>query len=103
LIIEGQPLNRRLEKCPLSAQQVLQCGIEIAEALEKAHKSGIVHRDLKAGNIMLTKLVGQVAEFWVGQAPRRHRRAGRIIANTDIVESTHVINIVVDWTTGLKK
>jgi serine/threonine protein kinase/Tol biopolymer transport system component len=62
-LLEGQPLNRRLEKGPLPLQQALQCGIEIAEALEKAHKSGIVHRDLKPGNIMLTKSGAKLLDF----------------------------------------
>src|SRR5436305_8458719 len=49
-LLEGESLERRLEKGPLPLTQALQCGIEIAEALEKAHKNGIVHRDLKPGN-----------------------------------------------------
>jgi eukaryotic-like serine/threonine-protein kinase len=62
-LLEGQPLNRRLEKGPLPLAQALQCGIEIAEALDKAHKSGIVHRDLKPGNIMLTKAGAKLLDF----------------------------------------
>jgi eukaryotic-like serine/threonine-protein kinase len=34
---------------------VLKHGIEICEGLEKAHKTGVIHRDLKPGNVMLTK------------------------------------------------
>jgi len=62
-LLEGQPLNRRLDTGPLPLAQALQCGIEIAEALEKAHKSGIVHRDLKPGNIMLTKAGAKLLDF----------------------------------------
>jgi len=62
-LLEGQPLNRRLEKGPLPIPQALQCGIEIAEALEKAHKCGIVHRDLKPGNVMLTKAGAKLLDF----------------------------------------
>src|SRR5713101_4468405 len=40
--LEGETLQRRLDKGPLPLSQALQCAIEIAEALEKAHKSGIV-------------------------------------------------------------
>jgi len=62
-LLEGESLERRLEKGPLPLAQALQCGIEIAEALEKAHKNGIVHRDLKPGNVMLTKSGAKLLDF----------------------------------------
>src|SRR5260370_12278256 len=52
--VEGETLARRLEKGPLPLEQVLKFGMQIADALDKAHRSGVVHRDLKPGNIMLT-------------------------------------------------
>jgi len=52
--LEGEALAARLEKGPLPLAQVLQCGTQIADALDKAHRSGVMHRDLKPGNIMLT-------------------------------------------------
>ena len=61
--LEGETLADRLRKGPLSLEQVLKCGIEICEGLEKAHKSGVVHRDLKPGNIMLTKSGAKLMDF----------------------------------------
>src|ERR1700730_3495796 len=52
--VEGETLAKRLEKGPLSLEQVLTYGAQIADALDKAHRSGVIHRDLKPGNIMLT-------------------------------------------------
>jgi len=52
--VEGETLAKRLEKGPLPLDQVLKYGAQIADALDKAHRSGVVHRDLKPGNIMLT-------------------------------------------------
>jgi eukaryotic-like serine/threonine-protein kinase len=52
--LEGETLAHRLLKGPLPLDQVLQYAIEIADALDKAHRKGITHRDLKPGNIMLT-------------------------------------------------
>ena len=66
-LLEGESLADRLQKGPLPLKQALQCGIEIAEALDKAHKNGIVHRDLKPGNVMLTKS-GEAAGFWSREA-----------------------------------
>ena len=61
--MEGESLATRLSKGPLPIQQVLKIGIEICEGLEKAHASGITHRDLKPGNIMLTKSGAKLMDF----------------------------------------
>ena len=52
--VEGQSLKDRLETGPLSPAEALPIAIEVTEALEAAHGKGIVHRDIKPGNIMLT-------------------------------------------------
>src|SRR6516162_533649 len=52
--VEGETLAKRLEKGPLPLEQVLKYGAQIADALDKAHRSGVVHRDLKPGNIVLS-------------------------------------------------
>ena len=61
--LEGQTLAARLEKGPLPLDQVLKIGIEIADALAKAHREGIIHRDLKPANIMLTKAGAKLMDF----------------------------------------
>ncbi|HLJ15867.1 MAG TPA: serine/threonine-protein kinase [Bryobacteraceae bacterium] len=61
--IEGETLAQRLVKGPLPVQQLLQYSIEIADALDKAHRKGITHRDLKPGNIMLTKSGTKLLDF----------------------------------------
>ncbi len=61
--LEGETLADRLRKGALPPEQVLKCGIEICEGLERAHKSGVVHRDLKPGNIMLTKSGAKLMDF----------------------------------------
>src|SRR6202171_2517060 len=61
--IEGETLAQRLVKGALPVQQVLQFAIEIADALDKAHRKGITHRDLKPGNIMLTKSGTKLLDF----------------------------------------
>ena len=61
--LEGETLASRLAKGPLPPEQVLKYGIEICEGLEKAHKTGVIHRDLKPGNIMLTKTGAKLMDF----------------------------------------
>ena len=61
--VEGDSLAQRLEKGPVPADQVLKIGAEIADALDKAHRSGVVHRDLKPANIMLTKSGAKLLDF----------------------------------------
>jgi len=61
--MEGETLEKRLEKGPLVLEQVLKYGAQIADALDKAHRSGVVHRDLKPANIMLTPTGAKLLDF----------------------------------------
>jgi eukaryotic-like serine/threonine-protein kinase len=61
--LQGESLADRLRKGPLPPDQVLTIAIEIADALEKAHRAGVVHRDLKPGNVMLTKSGAKLLDF----------------------------------------
>jgi len=61
--LEGQTLAERLMKGPLPLDQVLKYGIEVCDGLEKAHKTGVTHRDLKPGNVMLTKAGAKLMDF----------------------------------------
>ena len=61
--VEGETLAKRLEKGPLPLDQVLKYGSQIADGLDRAHRSGVVHRDLKPGNIMLTAIGAKLLDF----------------------------------------
>jgi len=62
-LVEGETLAKRLEKGPLPLEQVLKYGMQIADALDKAHRSGVIHRDMKPGNIMLTATGAKLLDF----------------------------------------
>ncbi len=66
--LEGETLADRLRKGPLPMEQVFKYGIEICEGLDKAHRSGVVHRDLKPGNVMLTKTGAKLMDFGLAKA-----------------------------------
>jgi len=61
--LEGETLSKRLKKGPLPIEQLLGTAIEIATALDQAHRHGVIHRDLKPGNIMLTKAGAKLLDF----------------------------------------
>ena len=52
--IDGETLQKRLAGGPLPLQRALEYAIQIVDALDKAHRRGVIHRDLKPANIMLT-------------------------------------------------
>ena len=62
-LLEGETLSDRLRRGPMPLDQVLRYGAEIAEGLDTAHRRGVVHRDLKPGNIMLTKTGAKLMDF----------------------------------------
>jgi Tol biopolymer transport system component len=61
--LEGETLTLRLMKGSIPFSLVLRYAIEIAEALDRAHRQGITHRDLKPGNVMLTKAGAKLLDF----------------------------------------
>jgi serine/threonine protein kinase/Tol biopolymer transport system component len=78
--LEGETLAERLVKGPLPLEQTLRCGVEIADALDKAHRQGIVHRDLKPGNVMLTKSGVKLLDFGLAKAIAPSAPAGSLTA-----------------------
>jgi Tol biopolymer transport system component/predicted Ser/Thr protein kinase len=61
--LEGETLAQRVKKGPMPLDQILGYGIEVADALDKAHRYGVAHRDVKPGNIMLTKSGTKLLDF----------------------------------------
>jgi len=53
--IEGQSLRKKIESGPLELDEALRIALQAAQGLQIAHKKGIVHRDIKSANIMVTE------------------------------------------------
>lgn len=61
--VEGETLEQRLQRGVPRTEQVLEFAIQISDALANAHRQGVIHRDLKPGNIMLTKSGAKLLDF----------------------------------------
>jgi serine/threonine protein kinase len=67
-LVDGESLAQRLERGPLPTSEVLRLGAQIADALGRAHRAGVVHRDLKPGNVMLSKGGAKLMDFGLARA-----------------------------------
>ncbi len=67
-LLEGETLAQRLTKGALPLADVIALGRQITAALDRAHRAGVVHRDLKPGNIMLTRAGAKLMDFGLARA-----------------------------------
>jgi eukaryotic-like serine/threonine-protein kinase len=61
--VEGDTLSHLIKRGPMPLEQVLQYAIQIADALSAAHSKGVIHRDLKPGNVIVTRSGVKVLDF----------------------------------------
>src|SRR6186997_1394970 len=65
--LEGETLEHRLRRGPMGIDESVHCAIDVADALDQAHRNGVIHRDLKPGNIMLNKGGAKLLDFGLAQ------------------------------------
>lgn len=87
-LLEGETLADRLRRGAMPIDQALRYGSEIAEGLEAAHRRGVVHRDLKPGNVMLTKTGAKLMDFGLAKETQRVKPVSAELTAT--MTSSHV-------------
>ena len=68
--IDGEVLDKRVSGGPLTLEDTLSIAIQVGEGLQEAHEQGIVHRDIKSGNIIITpKGRAKILDFGLARIP----------------------------------
>ena len=84
--VEGESLAQRLNKGPLNTELTLRYAIQIVEALDKAHKQGVIHRDLKPANIMVTKSGIKLLDFGLAKL-EQHFNAQQVLSGVSALQT----------------
>ena len=93
-LVNGESLMDVLRGGPLPPQKLLEIARQIAEGLHEAHQSGILHRDIKPGNIMVdTKGRVKILDFGLAALTGQERKAGE-------PEETFITRTATQWSTG---
>ena len=80
-LVDGQTIAARIDERPFDCDELVNVATQVADALDEAHASGVIHRDIKSSNIMLTHR-GQVKILDLGLAKMHARQADSILTTS---------------------
>jgi serine/threonine protein kinase len=85
--VEGKSLAAKISGRPLKPAEIVEIGLQVADALDDAHSKGIIHRDIKPANLMLTHR-GEVKVLDLGLAKVTHAEEQKVSSDISTVVST---------------
>jgi predicted ATPase len=102
--LDGETLRERLAQGPLAVHDAKKIAVEVAEALSQAHQRGIVHRDVKPGNIMLTMSGTKLLDFGLAKVVRSDDLAssdfdtvtGVVLGTATYMSPEHLLGLTID-------
>jgi len=84
--VDGEMLSTIIERGPLPLDKALHYAVQIVDALSAAHAKGVVHRDLKPGNIIITKNGAKVLDFGLAKLASERMPGGSSETNETMIE-----------------
>src|SRR5579859_7214399 len=93
--VDGVTLRQHINGHPLPIEEILTLGIQIADALDAAHSQGIIHRDIKPGNIFVTKRgQAKVLDFGLAKLVRGAARDATEVSHGSMEEPLSIVGII---------
>ena len=92
--VDGATLAQRLEDGPLPVPVALRTAVQIADALDHAHRHGVVHRDLKPGNIMLTRDSVKLLDFGLAKLKERDEQVPTDATKSALTDADIIVGTV---------